>query len=82
MKAVCLTKAISEELLIERRLSKMEKKLPYEELKLKLFFYTTNSDIVTASGGNNIGEDKGENDGEWTSLDNGFGNIFENIFRG
>ena len=43
----------------------MEKKLPYEELKLKLFFYT-NSDIVTASGGNDIEEDFGENDGEWT----------------
>ena len=61
---ICSTKAISEECLIERRLSKMEKKLFYEEVKLKVVFFAT-SDIVTASGGNDISEDKGENDGEW-----------------
>ena len=61
---ICLTKAISEECLIERRLSKMEKKLFYEEVKLKVVFFAS-SDIVTASDGNDIPEDKGENDGEW-----------------
>ena len=61
---ICLTKAISEECLIERRMSKMEKKLPYEDLKMKLVFFAS-SDIVTASGGNDIPEDPGEYDGEW-----------------
>jgi hypothetical protein len=42
----------------------MEKKLPYEDLKLKVIFFAS-SDIVTASGGNDFGEDPGENDGEW-----------------
>lgn len=42
----------------------MEKKLPYEDLKLKVIFFAS-SDIVTASGGNDIPEDPGENDGEW-----------------
>lgn len=53
----------------------MEKKLLYEELKLKVVFFAS-SDIVTASGGNDIGEDPGENDGEWASIGNGFKNIF------
>ena len=42
----------------------MEKKLFYEEVKLKVVFFAS-SDIVTASDGNDIPEDKGENDGEW-----------------
>lgn len=42
----------------------MEKKLFYEEVKLKVVF-SASSDIVTASGGNDIPEDDGENDGEW-----------------
>ena len=43
----------------------MKKKLPYEEPKLRPCIFA-NLDIVTASGGNDIKEDHGENDGEWT----------------
>ena len=42
----------------------MEKKLFYEEVKLKVAFFAS-SDIVTASSVNDIPEDEGENDGEW-----------------
>jgi len=42
----------------------MEKKNPYEEPEI-LFVAFSESDIITSSGGNNIGEDDGENDGEW-----------------
>ena len=42
----------------------MDKKLPYEEPKLLTCIFA-NMDIITASDGNGIGEDKGENDGEW-----------------
>ena len=42
----------------------MEKKLPYEDLKLKIIFFTS-SDIITTSGDNDFSEDLGENDGEW-----------------
>ena len=43
----------------------MKKKITYEPPELFMIsFYDT--DIITVSnGGNNIGEDKGENDGEW-----------------
>ena len=61
---ICLTKAISEECLIERRLSKVNKKLPYQELKL-LIYMSACSDILTMSDNNDIPEDDGENDGEW-----------------
>ena len=42
----------------------MDRKLPYEEPTLLCCIFVS-PDIITASGGNNIGEDSGENDGEW-----------------
>ena len=42
----------------------MKVKVYYEEPEIELISFST-TDIVTASGGNNIGEDDGENDGEW-----------------
>ena len=45
----------------ERRKDKVE---IYEKPEIEIIYLNT-SDIVTASGGNDIGEDGGENDGEW-----------------
>ena len=43
----------------------MDKKLPYEEPELLCYIFT-DIDVITTSGNNNdIGEDTGENDGEW-----------------
>ena len=41
----------------------MKTKAPYEKTRIE-FVLLSNTDIITASG-NNIGEDEGENDGEW-----------------
>ena len=43
----------------------MNLKIPYEKPELLLVVFSE-YDIITASGGGNgIGEDDGENDGEW-----------------
>ena len=42
----------------------MKKKEKYENPELELVLFAA-SDIITASGGNDIEEDDGENDGEW-----------------
>ena len=42
----------------------MREKACYESPKVELI-KLLNADIVTASSGNNIGKDNGENDGEW-----------------
>ena len=42
----------------------MNKKKTYETPELNLIILLE-TDIITTSGGNNIGEDKGENEGEW-----------------
>ena len=39
-------------------------KSPYETPEVDLILIA-NADIITASSGNDIGEDYGENDGEW-----------------
>ena len=58
-------KFIFSELGRERRLRIMDKKLPYEEPELLCYIFT-DIDVITTSGNNNdIGEDTGENDGEW-----------------
>ena len=42
----------------------MKKKDKYENPELELILFAE-TDIITVSGGNDIGEDDGENDGEW-----------------
>ena len=45
-------------------MEEIEKKLPYEKPKISLIVITSD-DILNTSGGNDIGEDLGLNDGIW-----------------
>ena len=42
----------------------MEKKTTYASAEIELIKFAM-SDVIETSGGNDIGEDSGENDGEW-----------------
>lgn len=42
----------------------MKNKTSYEKPEIELISFSA-TDILTVSGGNDIGEDVGENDGEW-----------------
>lgn len=42
----------------------MKNEVKYQTPELELIYFAA-TDIITTSGGNDIGEDNGENDGEW-----------------